>query len=180
LPGGSSLAGLLDKKGVKRNSQKRPRLTVTQILELADAFHQKHGYWPFCDSGPIGDLPGETWATIDRALSRGLRGLPAGKPLATLLNERRGIFGGRTRRLPRVPRTPPLQLDQIREWGAAYRKRHGIFPNRSSGAVANSGGLKWSTIDSALKHGSRGLAAGSSLAKLFGDRRHQRKRKRRS
>jgi hypothetical protein len=175
LPGGSSLASLLDNHGVKRNPQKRPPLTIKKILESADAFHRSHGHWPFRDSGPIEGLPGETWATIDRALSRGLRGLAPGKPLATLLNEHRGIFGGRTRRLPRVRRKARLQLDQIRAWGKAYRRRHGVLPNRNSGPIADSGGLKWSTLDSALKAGNRGLPAGSSLAKLFGDRRNRKR-----
>ena len=54
-----------------------------------------HGHWPYWDSGPIVGLTGETWETIDRALSRGLRGLAPGKTLASLLNQQRGIFGGR-------------------------------------------------------------------------------------
>lgn len=108
---------------------------------------------------------------IDKALRRGSRGLPGGKTLAGLLNEHRGVFEGRSRRLPRVPESKRLRLEQVIAWGKAHFRRHGFFPNRNSGPIAGSGGLKWSTVDAALKHGSRGLAAGSSLAKLFGSKR---------
>lgn len=173
LPGGSSLARLLDARGVKRNSQKRPALTEDQILALADAFFQAHGYWPYRDSGAIDGLPGETWQSIDKALRRGSRGLPGGTTMAAFLNEHRGIFRGQTRRLPRIRESKRLQLAQILTWGKAYYRRKGAFLNRNSGPIAGSVGLKWSTVDSALKHGSRGLAGGSSLARLFGDRRKQ-------
>ena len=112
---------------------------------------------------------------IDKALRRGSRGLPGGRTLAAFLNRHRGIFGGRSRRLPRVLESKRLRLEQVVEWGKAYLERHGIHPNRDSGPIAGVKGLKWSTIDSALKHGSRGLSAGSSLAKLFGDRGQQRR-----
>jgi len=78
--------------------------------------------------------------------------------------------------LPRIPESKQLRLEKIVAWGRAYFKLSGVFPNRDSGPIVGSGGLKWSTVDSALKHGSRGLRAGSSLAKLFGDRRRQRSR----
>lgn len=171
LPGRSSVAQLLDSRGVKRNPQRRPSLTVRQVLALADRFYKTHGHWPYLDSGPINGLPGETWRAIDKALRRGSRGLPGGLTLAGLLNKHRGIFDGRSRRLPRVPESKRLRLEQIAQWGRAYFRRHGVFHNRDSGPIAGSGGLNWSTVDSALKRGSRGLASGSSLAKLFGDRR---------
>lgn len=176
LPGSSSLAQLLDARGVKRNSQRRPALTEVQILALADAFFKTHGHWPYLDSGEIAELPGETWKTLDRALQRGLRGLPPGLPLASFLNKHRGIFGGRTRRLPRTREAKRLRLEQIVAWGRAYHRRQGLFPNRASGPIAGSGGLNWGAVDSALKRGNWGLPGGSSLAKLFGDRRRQRKR----
>lgn len=97
LPGGSSLAQLLDRQGVKRNPQRRPALTVKQVLALADAFFRSHGHWPYRDSGPIDGLPGEKWMAIDKALRRGKRGLPGGKTLAGFLNEHRGIFDGRAK-----------------------------------------------------------------------------------
>ena len=85
----------------ENNPLNRPALTVNQILTLAHAFFKSHGHWPYRDSGAIDELPGETWKTINKALQRGSRGLPAGKTLAGLLNQHRGIFVGRSRRLPR-------------------------------------------------------------------------------
>lgn len=177
LPGGSSLAQLLDARGVKRNPQRRPRRTEKQILAAADAFFTTHGHWPYEDSGPIDELPGETWGAMDKALRRGTRGLPGGMSLASFLNKRRGIYGGRSRRRKRLREEERLRLEQIIAWGKAYRRRHGVFPNRDSGPISGSGGMKWSAVDSALKSGNRGLAEGSSLAKLFGNRREQRKRR---
>jgi hypothetical protein len=173
LPGGSSLAQLLDARGVKRNPLNRPHLTVRQILAAADAFFRAHGHWPYLDSGAIAGLPGESWKTVDKALRRGSRGLPKKTTLASLLNKHRSIFSGRSRRLPRLREDKRLRLEQIIEWGNACCKRTGTFPRRDSGLIAGSGELKWSTVDSALKRGSRGLPGGSSLAKLFGTRRSQ-------
>jgi hypothetical protein len=164
---------LLDAQGVKRNPLKRPPLTERQILVLADAFFKTHRHWPYRDSGPIAELPGETWSTIDRALRRGSRGLPPGSSLASLLNRHRAIFGGRSRRPRRIPAAKRLRLDQIVAWGKAYFRRRGVFPNRDSGMIAEAASLKWSTVDAALKHGNRGLPGGSSLAKLCGDRRRR-------
>lgn len=172
LHGGSSLAQLLDCRGVKRNYQRRAPLTVTQVLALADAFFKSHGHWPYRDSGPIEKMPGETWMAIDKALRRGSRGLPSGKTLAGLLNQHRGIFGGHSRRSKRIPDSQRLLTEQILAWGKAYFASHGVFPNRDSGPIAALDGLKWSAVDAALKHGSRGLTGGSSLAALFGDRRN--------
>jgi hypothetical protein len=77
--------------------------------------------------------------------------------------------------LPRPDTAKRLQVAQIVAWGKAYYRRHGIHPNRDSGPIDGAPGLKWSTVDSALKSGSRGLKGGSSLARLFGDRRRRRK-----
>jgi superfamily II DNA or RNA helicase len=84
LPGGSSLAKLLaDKRGVP-NRKGKPRLTTKQILKWADAYKNRTGRFPTNQSGQI---PGteETWMGISMALTKGLRGLPGGSSLATLL-----------------------------------------------------------------------------------------------
>lgn len=169
LPGGSSLARLLDSQGIKRNPRNHP-LTEKQVLAWADEFFHSHGYWPFRDSGVIDGSSGETWFTINKAFMRGQRGLSR-TTLVVFLEKHRGILGGKTRRPRRIPESKRLRLEQIAAWGKAYRRRHGIFPNRHSGSIPDVEGLKWSAIDSALKSGSRGLLGGSSLAKLFGDRR---------
>jgi len=95
LRGRSSVAQLLASRDVKRSPQRRPALTVRQVLTLADRFFQAHGHWPhFFDSGPIDELPGDTWLTIDKGLRRGRRNLPGGRTLAGSLNKHRGILAG--------------------------------------------------------------------------------------
>ena len=76
LPGGSSLAKLLAERRGVRNTSALPDLTIMQILKWADAHRQKTGQWPNQKSGEVQGAPGEKWANINDALSRGLRGLP--------------------------------------------------------------------------------------------------------
>jgi hypothetical protein len=71
LPGGSSLAKLLAERRGVRNRMQLPPLTEEQILEWADAFHERTGAWPTAKSGPITDAPGETWLAVQMALRNG-------------------------------------------------------------------------------------------------------------
>ena len=92
LPGGSSLALLLEKRrGVVPFFQ--IRWTIPQILAWADAHHKRIGKWPLTTSGPVVGASRGTWCAIDRALRRGSRGLPGGSSLAALLIEHRGYEG---------------------------------------------------------------------------------------
>ena len=65
-------------------------------------------------------------------------------------------------------------------WAKAYLRRTGCWPTARSGAVLDTDGLHWETIDGVLRRGSRGLPGGSSLSKLlrargaFGAVRHRR------
>jgi hypothetical protein len=56
--------------------RRKPPLTVKQILEWADAFHDRHGRWPHLYDGEVEEVPGQTWAAVDRALTVGTCGLP--------------------------------------------------------------------------------------------------------
>jgi hypothetical protein len=85
LPGGSSLALLLEEKRGKRNKAHTPPLTVEQILLWADAHHRRTGSWPEANSGPVAAAAGETWSAVASALYAGNRGLPGGETLARLL-----------------------------------------------------------------------------------------------
>ena len=92
LPGGSSLARLLEKRrGVVPFVQ--IRLTIPQILAWADVHHNRTGKWPLTTSGPVVGAIRGTWCAIDRALRRGSCGLPGGSSLAALLIEHRGYKG---------------------------------------------------------------------------------------
>jgi hypothetical protein len=97
LPGGSSLARLLETERGKRNHLNLRRLTEGLILRWARAHRKRTGCWPTRYSGPVGEAPGEKWHNLDAALSQGLRGLPSGVSLAQLLG--RGRAPSSSRRL---------------------------------------------------------------------------------
>ena len=85
LPGGFSLADLLERERGSRNAGNLPRFQVPEILSWADAHRARNGKWPTLSSGPIPEAPGETWERVHVALYRGLRGLPGGSSLSRLL-----------------------------------------------------------------------------------------------
>jgi hypothetical protein len=92
LPGGSSLAQLLERERGVRNVRHLPRLTARQILEWADAHYRRTGTWPRVNSGPIpGAGEGQTWLSVEKALRSGRRGLPGGSSLQRFLREHRRL-----------------------------------------------------------------------------------------
>jgi len=64
---------------------------------------------------------------------------------------------------------PLLTRALILKWIKAHRRRAGEWPTTYSGPVAGQPGENWRAIDQALRLGLRGLAAGSSLARLLGE-----------
>ena len=89
LPGGVSLAKLLERRrGIPVYNQP-PKLTVEMILAWAIEHRRRTGAWPAIRSGPIRKAPGENWKRIDGALRNGSRGLRPGSSLAKLINKRR-------------------------------------------------------------------------------------------
>jgi hypothetical protein len=141
--------------------QRRPPLSVEQILVWADAFREATGAWPARRSGPIAGADGETWAAVDRCLARGTRGLAGGSSLARLLARHRGARGRRT--------APPLTEGQILAWARAYRERTRRWPGARSGPIPEAPGETWGAVYQALYLGLRGLPGGSSLARLLGE-----------
>jgi hypothetical protein len=79
LPGGSSLARLLEERRGRRNRARAPRLTEGQVLRWADRHRARAGRWPTASSGPVAEAPGETWSAVASALYAGRRGLPGGE-----------------------------------------------------------------------------------------------------
>jgi hypothetical protein len=159
LPGGSSLARLLAAERGVRNSGGLPAYAEQQILVWADAHHARTGRWPVPADGSILEAPGETWYAVASALSNGFRGLPGGSSLPRLLAAGRGV---RNRRV-----LPPLTEGQILAWVHAFHERSGRWPNSHSGTIPEAAGESWSAVDAALSQGRRGLAGGTSLARLI-------------
>ena len=170
LPGGSSLARLLAEHRGVRNRRDLPPLSIEQILEWADAFHNRYDQWPTTHTGGIEGEPWETWWNCDYCLWHGARGLPGGSSLARLLRERRGPR--------RKPRTPALTEELILQWAEAHHAKTGCWPQWRTGPVIDVPDETWVRIDRALKKGNRSLPGRSSLAKLLRDRRGVRMRSR--
>jgi hypothetical protein len=168
LPGGTTLAQLLEERRQRRHSQHAPPLTLAQILSWADAHHARTGKWPQSVSGSIPESPGETWHSVNNALRAGRRGLPGGSSLAQLLADQRKV-----RNNVNLPR---LTLNQVLLWADAHYRRTGKWPWRASGPILCSGGETWSHIDSALHQGNRGLPGGLSLSRLLAEHRGVRTR----
>jgi hypothetical protein len=160
LPGGSSLACLLEERRGVPNRLNRPRLTLEQILAWADAYHARTGRWPTHSSGAIPEAPGERWSMVDTCMIQGNRGLPGGHSLARLLVHERGA---RKRGKPVRVLTEELVL----AWADRHHQETGRWPTRATGPVGAAPEESWNGIDLALARGGRGLPGGSSLAKLL-------------
>lgn len=142
---------------------------VAQILAWADAHHQRTGKWPIAESGSIVEAPGETWKGVSMALVKGLRGLLGGSSLTKLLAEHRGVRNTQD--------LPLLTIAQILAWADEYRQQTGEWPSINSGPVNGTSGETWSSIQSALCRGVRGLSGVSSLAQLLAEHRGRRNQK---
>jgi hypothetical protein len=164
LPGGSSLARLLEEQRGVRNTANLPSLTVEQILLWADAHHERTGEWPKRNSGAIPEAEGETWKGVFFALWTGYRGIQKRTTLAEVLAQYRGVRN-------------ELTLRRILQWADAHNKRTGTWPKQNSGPVHDAPDETWGAISAALHHGWRGLAPGSSLAGLLADHRKVRKKR---
>lgn len=88
LPGGDTLARLLERGRGVPNRLDPPDLSEAAIRAWAEAYRLRTGRWPSAKSGPIPETNGETWAGVNAALTRGRRGMPGGVTLFELLNGR--------------------------------------------------------------------------------------------
>jgi hypothetical protein len=164
LPGGSSLSRLLAERRGVRNIQSLPGLSVEQIVAWADTHRRRTGTWPTSDAGPVTNARGETWSGVNAALQKGRRGFRGGSSLARLLAKERHV---------RNPKQPArLSVGRILQWADAYQRRHGTWPSRDSGPVAEMDGETWAMIDRALAKQQRGLRHKSSLYRLLKKHRH--------
>src|SRR5262249_43364093 len=148
LPGGDTLARLLQRERSHRNRGSLRSLDEDQIAAWARAHHARTGLWPMCHSGEVVDAPGETWGSIDTSLREGLRGLPGGSSLALLLERRFGVR----------PRTQGRQLclRQILEWADFHFARTGKWPRHDTGSIPGTQET-WAAVEAALVAGHRGL-----------------------
>jgi hypothetical protein len=160
---GSSLAQFLNKHRGVRNVRKLGILTEALILKWARQHHEATGHWPTENSGPVIGQKGEVWSNINAALREGGRSLRGGTTLAKLLAEKLGIRNRAS--------IPDLTIEQILSWADAYKAMTGSWPRVKSGAIVGVADETWMAVEAALNNGCRGLAAGSSLARLLAQHR---------
>jgi hypothetical protein len=156
LPGGSSVARLLEERRGARHKHHRPRFTFRAILAWAAAYHAREQRWPASDSGAIPESPGDTWVVVDTALHNGLRGLPGGESLRRLLQ-----------RYGRLRIDQPLTISRILAWADQFHRRQGRWPTKVSGLIEGTRDTYWNAVESSLRIGFRGLPGGSSIALLL-------------
>ncbi|MBN9518064.1 hypothetical protein J0H58_06025 [bacterium] len=85
LPGGDSLAKLLERGRGVRNRLALPLLSEAKVLAWAEVHRSRAGRWPRVHEGPIEDAAGETWSGVNAAMVKGARGLPGGVALHQFL-----------------------------------------------------------------------------------------------
>src|SRR5262245_5469550 len=81
FPGSSSLSSFLAKHCGHRTPRDLPPLSEAKIWGWAQAHRRRTGAWPRVKSGAVRGAAGETWNGIDKALTRGRRGLAQSLPL---------------------------------------------------------------------------------------------------
>jgi hypothetical protein len=80
------------------------------------------------------------------------------------------------RGLPPLRKSTRLTVEQILAWADSQHRQTGKWPSTYCGPVLDSPEDDWQSVDHALRRGHRGLAGGSSLAKLLRECRHGLKR----
>jgi len=168
LTAGGTLEKATPKKMRATQGRHNLKLTIARILSWADAYHRRTSHWPTRQAGPVHEVRGETWRSVDEALRYGYRGLSAGSSVAKLLARRRQV----PNRMARSRLTHAVIL----RWADAHHRRTGKWPNGKSGPVPEAPHETWKAVDLALRQGWRGLRRGSSLALLLAERRRARNR----
>ena len=61
----------------------------------------------------------------------------------------------------------PFTEEEILQWAELHFHRTGCWPKYYSGPILDAPGETWGAVENALRFGRRGMAGGSSLAKLL-------------
>jgi hypothetical protein len=169
LPGGSSLAALLEEQVGRPNRRWGGPLSERQILAWSKAYFDRTGRWPVARlNASVHEQPTEHWLKIEIALRKGFRGLPGGSSLARLLSKHYHVRN--------LMRPPPLTIKKILSWADAHYERTGDWPSMHTGAIPEAPGESWSRIIARLYLG-RGLPR-TSLVAVLQKHRGQRYRRR--
>lgn len=154
LPGGTSIAQLLEQHRGAANHLEPRRMTLRQIASWARAHHQAHGRWPTRDAGAIPGTP-FTWCAVSNALVKGIHGLPGGTTLPRFLEG----LGARN-----IGRLLPLTDARVGRWARDFFRKHGRWPNKTDGQIDGAPeGDTWRRITASIVQGRRGMKRRTSL-----------------
>lgn len=145
--------GYADLRKLREGLGRPSHVTLEQVRVAMRAFHARYGRWPrHIDAVEVPGIDG-TWASLEHALRKGLRGLPGGSSLAM---QRDGVT-------PRARLTSKAIADAV----IAHRREHARWPGPSTRGRIPSLGYGWAAVDRSLKKGRvDGVLAGQSLADL--------------
>jgi hypothetical protein len=129
-----------------------------QILEWADAWHEKYGWWPKPESQCMPQhIAGTeyTWKQINDYLNN------RKTTLHKLIKKHRGEVK------QRFICYPNLTEAQIIDWAKTWTERTGKRPNRNTPGQIPGTDENWRSLDESLKKGCRNLPGGTNLFKLI-------------
>ena len=152
LSGGSSLAKLLEERGLKRNFLNIIYPNKEEILQAGINFRDNNdnGKFPTKEAGQVSELPSFTWGSLNEALKKvKIEGIPNKTTLADLWVSE---FNQRNQN-----NLPDFSISEILEWCDLYEKNHNEFPVLTSTPIPEMGQETFRTIDVALIYGRRGL-----------------------
>ena len=156
---GSSLATFLEETFGVPNRANLTCLNEREIAQWAKNHFDRTGEWPKRGSGPIQEVPAETWRGMDMALVQGGRGLPGGSSLPKFLEKH---FGVRNKQ-----NLQKLTEEWICDRMKAHHEKTGKWPTENSGQLLDAPEETWKAIQVALYQGRRGLPGGSSVPRLL-------------
>jgi hypothetical protein len=175
LPGGSSLAKLLQAHNLKANLGEREYPSKDEIVDVAKIYQtqDKDNKLPTRESGlfPNPNYLDLTWGGINSALVKGLIEDTKAKTLTDLWVQE---FGSRN-----VNNLENLTEEQILRWCDKYQEDHPNkkFPSNQSVPIVTMGTETFMSIDTAIRENRRGLTGLVSLAHLLFKKRGKRTNK---
>jgi superfamily II DNA or RNA helicase len=140
-------------------------LTEELIIRAAIQHFEKTGNWPTNNdsTSSIPLLPGDNWAAVSLALSRGYRGLESGKSLAKILGPTKKAFGSEIRTVG-----TPLTEQIIVEAAVEHFERTQKWPTQETVEdIPLLPGDNWTAINAAGYLGQRGLEKGRTLPRIL-------------
>ena len=125
-------------------------ITLEKVQTWIKDFHEQTDRWPHGQSPNVGLPEGKTWASVNKAVQKGLPNLEKCHDLTAFAVKYCG-----------KPELQNLSYEIISGWVRQYFTNHKVWPNPNSGNDSLPEGETWSVINHALQNVTRGLPPGS-------------------